>query len=75
MPLPGCLDCARREFLLASDAAAAQYNLGIVYLAQRDYARAFDAAVAQRPALRGARARARQARALSTQFENGKEPH
>lgn len=74
----GCLDCARREFLLASDAVAAQYNLGIVYLAQRDYARAaraFDAAVAQRPALRGARARARQARALSTQFENGKEPH
>ena len=74
----GCLDCARLEFALAGDAAVTQYNLGIVYLAERNHekaASAFDAAAAGSPELLGhaARALARQARTLSTQSRDAKE--
>ena len=67
----GRIDRARREFFVAGDAAAGQYNLGIVHLAKREYARAaeaFDAAAEARPSLHAARARAKQARTLAAQF-------
>jgi tetratricopeptide (TPR) repeat protein len=39
----GDLEKARQEFLAAGDSAAAQYNLGIVHLAEHDYASAASA--------------------------------
>lgn len=65
MAVDGDLEGASRIFGAAGGDAAAQYNLGIVYLAQRRYsaaAAAFDRAAELQPALTLARARARQAR-------------
>lgn len=65
----GRLDRARHAFFVAGDAAAGHYNMGIVHLANRDYApaaEAFDAAVDARPSWRAALARASQARRLLT---------
>jgi protein O-GlcNAc transferase len=61
----GDLAGAAEIFGAVGDEAAAQYNLGIVYLGQRRYsaaAEAFDKAATLRPALALAQARAHQAR-------------
>lgn len=61
----GDLDRARQEFLAAGDAATAEYNLGIVGLADGDYAGAaqrFEEAIKVRPAYAAAKARAHAAR-------------
>ena len=61
----GDLDRARHEFLAVGDAAAAQYNLGIIHLAAREYlsaAMAFEQAIEARPAFAAAKARAHAAR-------------
>ncbi len=66
----GRLDRARQEFFTGGDAATGHYNMGIVHLANRDYAQAaeaFDAAVDARPSWSAALARASQARHLLTQ--------
>lgn len=63
--LAGDLDGAAAIFGAVSGPAAAQYNLGIVYLAQRRYAAAaaaFDRASEMQPTMTLASARARQAR-------------
>jgi Flp pilus assembly protein TadD len=63
--LAGDLDDAAAIFGAVSGPAAAQYNLGIVFLAQRRYAAAaaaFERASAMQPTLTLASARARQAR-------------
>lgn len=57
----GDLDGARREFLAAGDRSAAEYNMGIVYLAKREYAsaaRRFEDAASGRPDFTQAKARA-----------------
>jgi tetratricopeptide (TPR) repeat protein len=62
----GNLDAARSEFLAAGDEASAQYNLGIVHLAERDYAAAaaaFEEAIKVRGTFTAAKARAHAARA------------
>ena len=56
---------ASQEFHAAGDPAAAEYNLGIVYLANQDYAgaaAAFEDAIKARPAFTEAKARAHAAR-------------
>ncbi len=61
----GDLGRARVEFLAAGDPAAAEYNLGIVHLAAREYtsaADAFEEAIKARPAFTAAKARAHAAR-------------
>ena len=61
-------DLAQQEFLAAGDAAAALYNVGIVRLAEKEYAKAsaaFEAAQRHRPSWRAARERAVKARALT----------
>jgi tetratricopeptide (TPR) repeat protein len=61
----GHAELARREFGAAGGAANTAYNMGMVYLAQRDYVSAadeFDTARAARPALADADRRARDAR-------------
>jgi tetratricopeptide (TPR) repeat protein len=58
---------ARQELEVSTDAAAVQYNVGIFYMADRQYAKAidaFDEAVRLKPHFERAEARARQARAL-----------
>lgn len=64
------LDRAEQEFETAGGSSNRHYNMGIVYLARRDYARAadaFDAALREQPALAEAGVRAKQARALLAQ--------
>jgi tetratricopeptide (TPR) repeat protein len=61
----GDLERARQEFLAAGDSAAAEYNLGIVHLAEREYgsaADAFEQAIKARPTFTEAKARAHAAR-------------
>ena len=61
----GDLDGARTEFLAAGDLAAAEYNLGIVYLAGQEYAFAadrFEQAIKARPHFGAAKTRAHDAR-------------
>jgi Tfp pilus assembly protein PilF len=61
----GDLDRARTEFLAAGDLASAQYNLGIVHLAERDYeaaAEAFEQAIQARESFTAAKERAHEAR-------------
>ena len=61
----GDLVRARTEFLAAGDPAAAEYNLGIVYLAGRQYAIAadrFEQAIKARPNFGAAKTRAHDAR-------------
>jgi Flp pilus assembly protein TadD len=61
----GRLDLARQEFVLAGGAAGAAYNMGVVHLAQKQYAEAageFDAAHAAQPAFADAERMAWQAR-------------
>jgi tetratricopeptide (TPR) repeat protein len=61
----GDLDRARLEFLAAGDLASAQYNLGIVHLADRDYAAAataFEQAIQARASFTAAKERAHDAR-------------
>lgn len=79
----GKLDLAVREFSSAGGPAS-QFNLGIVYLAGKQYAKAaeaFDAARRARPAWRAAGDRARQARTLNARSaapqsnESGKQPN
>jgi Flp pilus assembly protein TadD len=63
----GRLDLAKQEFALAGPAAEA-YNMGIVHLARREYARAaeqFDRASAEKVAAFDADSRARDARRLA----------
>jgi len=62
----GRMDLAQRELSAAGDPASAQFNLGVIFMAQRDFGRAADAfeiASASRPLFRAADQRARQARA------------
>lgn len=64
----GNLTAALAEFDKAGDEAAAEYNLGIVYMARRRFAdatRAFSRAASLRPSLRLARDRAAQASRLA----------
>ncbi len=59
---------ARQELEISTDAAAVQYNVGILYMADHQYAKAisaFDAAARLKPHFERAEARARQARALA----------
>jgi len=59
------LERAEQEFLAAGDPAAANYNLGIIYLADRQYESAadkFEAAVNARPTFLAAKSRAHAAR-------------
>jgi tetratricopeptide (TPR) repeat protein len=61
----GDFDRARAEFLAAGDLASAQYNLGIVHLADRDYAAAaaaFEQAIQERASFTAAKQRAHEAR-------------
>jgi Flp pilus assembly protein TadD len=61
----GDLERAEEQFLAAGDPAAANYNLGIVYLAHRQYdcaADRFEAAIKARPTFSAAKARAHAAR-------------
>jgi Flp pilus assembly protein TadD len=61
----GDLERAEEQFLAAGDPAAANYNLGIVYLAHRQYdcaADRFEAAIKARPTFSAAKARAHEAR-------------
>jgi tetratricopeptide (TPR) repeat protein len=61
-------DRAQQEFFAAGDTAAALYNVGIVRLAEKQYAKAseaFEAAQRQRPSWTAARERAVAARALT----------
>jgi len=61
----GDLERAEQEFLAAGDLAAANYNLGIIYLADRQYDSAadkFEAAVKARPTFNAAKSRAHAAR-------------
>ena len=61
----GDFERAHQEFLAAGDAAAANYNLGIVHLAERDYlsaAGAFERAITARPSFTAAKTRAHTAR-------------
>jgi tetratricopeptide (TPR) repeat protein len=61
----GNLERAEQEFLAAGDPAAANYNLGIVYLAEQEYDAAadrFEAAIKARPTFNAAKARAHAAR-------------
>jgi len=61
----GDVDGAEREFLAAGDAATAEYNMGIVFLAAEQYASAasrFEAAIRARPTFAAAKARAHAAR-------------
>jgi tetratricopeptide (TPR) repeat protein len=61
----GDFERARQEFLAAGDAATANYNLGIVHLAERDYvsaAGAFEQAITARPSFTAAKAQAHAAR-------------
>jgi tetratricopeptide (TPR) repeat protein len=64
----GRLDRAAVEFGRAGDPADSRYNMGLVYLALRQFERAaeeFDAALTLRPSFDGAGLRAKQARALA----------
>ena len=66
----GSMDAARDSFRAAGDEAGAQYNLGIAYLAHRQYGsavKAFEAAHALRPSLTVARVRANEARARGSE--------
>ena len=57
----GDLAGAREHFLAAGDEASASYNLGIVHLAERDYASAatsFEQAIRERPGFTAAKERA-----------------
>lgn len=61
---------AQQEFLKAGGSANGHYNMGIVYMARRDYAKAaaaFDAALEEQPSLTDAAARAKEARRLLAQ--------
>jgi len=61
-------DLAQREFLAASNVAAGWYNIGLVDLAEKRYARAssaFAVAQMQRPSWAAAGERARKARILA----------
>jgi Flp pilus assembly protein TadD len=63
----GRLDLARSELSGSGDEAASQFNMGVIYMATKDYtnaATAFQAALVARPSFSAAGRRARQARAL-----------
>jgi tetratricopeptide (TPR) repeat protein len=64
----GRLELARSELSHDGDEAASQFNMGVIYMATKDYARAevaFEAALAASPLFSAAGERARQARALA----------
>jgi Flp pilus assembly protein TadD len=64
----GRLDLARSELSGSGDEAASQFNMGVIYMATKDYASAataFQAALVARPSFSAAGLRARQARALA----------
>ena len=64
----GRLDLARSELSGSGDEAASQFNMGVIYMATKDYANAataFQAALLARPSFSAAGLRARQARALA----------
>jgi len=64
----GRLDLAQAELSAVGDAASTQFNLGVIFMAMKDYRRAstaFEAASATRSLFRAADERARQARALA----------
>lgn len=64
----GNFKLARQEMEVSTDAAAVQYNVGILFMADRQYAKAidaFDEAVRLKPHFERAEARAKQARALA----------
>jgi tetratricopeptide (TPR) repeat protein len=64
----GKLDLARSELSHSGDEAATQFNMGVIYMATKDYgsaAIAFQAALAARPSFSAAGQRARQAQALA----------
>jgi tetratricopeptide (TPR) repeat protein len=64
----GRLDLARSELSRDGDEAASQFNMGVIYMATKDYTRAataFQAALVARPSYSAAGQRARQARALA----------
>jgi tetratricopeptide (TPR) repeat protein len=68
----GRFDLARQQLERASDAAAVEYNAGILYLADRQFAKAaeaFDSAVRMKPHFDLAEARARQARSAAAGAE------
>ena len=61
----GDLDAARREFLAAGDVASADYNLGLLHMADGNYvaaAASFEAAIKERPDFVAAKERAHAAR-------------
>jgi len=67
----GRLDLARAELSVLGDAAAVDFNMGMIYMARKDYAEAeaeFRAAGAARPLFTAAADRARQARKLTSQY-------
>jgi Flp pilus assembly protein TadD len=64
----GRLDLARLELFRSGDEASAQFNIGVIYMATKDYsnaAMAFQAALGARPSFSAAGQRARQAQALA----------
>jgi tetratricopeptide (TPR) repeat protein len=64
----GRLDLARLELSRDGDEAASQFNMGVIYMATKDYGRAataFQAALVARPSFFAAGQRARQAKALA----------
>jgi tetratricopeptide (TPR) repeat protein len=64
----GRLDLARSELSRDGDEAASQFNMGVIYMATKDYTSAvtaFQAALVARPSFSAAGQRARQARALA----------
>jgi len=66
----GRLDLAQSELSGNGDEAASQFNMGVIYMATKDYTKAatsFQAALLARPSFSAAGQRARQARALAPQ--------
>jgi tetratricopeptide (TPR) repeat protein len=60
---------AQEELEISTDTAISQYNVGILYMADRQYAKAisaFEAAARLKPHFEHAEARAQQARALAS---------
>jgi tetratricopeptide (TPR) repeat protein len=72
----GDVQKAREQFASANDEAAAHYNMGIVFMAQRQYDKAvaaFEAAARLKPAFPLATARARQSRVLLARYREGQD--
>ena len=76
--IDGDLAGAAEIFGVAGGRAVAQYNLGVIYMAQHQYAHAadaFDRASALEPSLTLARARSRQARKYAAELLDDGGPH